>query len=230
MVMSKRRRSPDRTKSGVDLREMLNAKRNQDRDLRVKLNDWATLTNKVIPTNLVVCTTRNEQKEPVSWYETQYSREIEGLDPLEKFMPPSLEDLRLKWFDKLPVGSIENFHQLTKSFIARFVINTKAPKGVGLHVPGRDVHPVGGQHQASGESYKDTYLGGGTVQKVKEKLVDNEITQAEKAKVRLNLRFDRGDDDTNLTANEEEDLPLDTIHMIGGSNHPNLENRIWGEI
>ena len=29
---------------------------------------------------------------------------------------------------------------------------------------------------------------------------------------------------------EEEDLPLGTIHMIGGPNYPNHENRILGEI
>ncbi|GFZ11580.1 hypothetical protein Acr_22g0009780 [Actinidia rufa] len=43
---------------------------------------------------------------------------------------PSLGDLVLKWFDKLPAGSIESFYQLTEAFVARFVINTKAPKGV----------------------------------------------------------------------------------------------------
>ena len=32
---------------------------------------------------------------------------------------------------QLPAGSIKNFHQLTKSFVVRFVINTKVPKGVG---------------------------------------------------------------------------------------------------
>ena len=44
--------------------------------------------------------------------------------------PSSLGDLRLKWFDRLYAGSIESFHQLTKSFIARFVINMKVLKGV----------------------------------------------------------------------------------------------------
>ena len=39
--------------------------------------------------------------------------------------------LGLKWFDKLPAESIENFYQLTESFITQFMINTKAPKGVG---------------------------------------------------------------------------------------------------
>ena len=48
-----------------------------------------------------------------------------------RVFPSSLGDLGLKWFDKLLVGSIENFNQLTKSFVARFVINTKGPKGVG---------------------------------------------------------------------------------------------------
>ena len=43
-----------------------------------------------------------------------------------------LEDLILKWFDRLPVGSNESFHQLTESSVVWFVINTKAPKGVGF--------------------------------------------------------------------------------------------------
>ncbi|GFZ15828.1 hypothetical protein Acr_25g0002370 [Actinidia rufa] len=38
---------------------------------------------------------------------------------------------RLKWFDKLPVGSIESFHRLIESFVTQFVKNTKALKGVG---------------------------------------------------------------------------------------------------
>ena len=31
---------------------------------------------------------------------------------------PSLGDLRLKCFDKLPTGLIKNFHQLTESFVS----------------------------------------------------------------------------------------------------------------
>ena len=46
--------------------------------------------------------------------------------------PSSLGDLGLKCFKKLPKGLIKNFHQLTESFVARFVINTKAMKGAGL--------------------------------------------------------------------------------------------------
>ncbi|XP_057489425.1 uncharacterized protein LOC130775292 [Actinidia eriantha] len=48
-----------------------------------------------------------------------------------RVFPSSLGDLGLKWFDKLSSGSIENFYQLTESFVARFVINIKAPKAVG---------------------------------------------------------------------------------------------------
>ena len=42
----------------------------------------------------------------------------------------SLGDLKLKWFEKLPPGSIRSFLQLFESFMAQFDINTKAPKGV----------------------------------------------------------------------------------------------------
>ena len=45
-------------------------------------------------------------------------------------LPSSLGDLGLKWFNKLPKGLIKSFHQLTESFVAQFIINTKAPKGV----------------------------------------------------------------------------------------------------
>ena len=45
--------------------------------------------------------------------------------------PSSLGNLELKRFDQVLAGLIGSFHQLTESFIVRFVINTKAPKGVG---------------------------------------------------------------------------------------------------
>ena len=47
-----------------------------------------------------------------------------------RVFPSSLGDLGLKWFNKLPAGSIDNFHQLTESFVVQFVIDTKVPKGV----------------------------------------------------------------------------------------------------
>ncbi|GFS30539.1 hypothetical protein Acr_00g0012510 [Actinidia rufa] len=36
-----------------------------------------------------------------------------------RVFPSSLGDLGLKWFDRLPPGSIESFYQLTESFVAR---------------------------------------------------------------------------------------------------------------
>ncbi|GFY91551.1 hypothetical protein Acr_07g0017470 [Actinidia rufa] len=42
----------------------------------------------------------------------------------------SLGDHGLKWFEKLPPGPIRCFLQLSKSFVAWFVINTEAPKSV----------------------------------------------------------------------------------------------------
>ena len=54
--------------------------------------------------------------------------------------------------------------------------------------------------------------------------INEEKTQAEKIEVRLNPRFNWGDDEVGKTM-EEEDISLGTIHMIRGSNHPNLENK-----
>ena len=47
-----------------------------------------------------------------------------------KVFPSILHDLRLKWFDKLPLCSIKSFLYLFESFVSRFIINTKAPKSV----------------------------------------------------------------------------------------------------
>ncbi|GFZ00573.1 hypothetical protein Acr_14g0002080 [Actinidia rufa] len=72
--------------------------------------------------------------------------------------------------------------------------------------------------------------------------LEEDKTQEEKAELKPNPRFDRGeneqdkamDEDEDLplgtihmiTMDEDEDLPLGTIHMIGGPNHLDIENRI----
>ncbi|GFY87279.1 hypothetical protein Acr_05g0009180 [Actinidia rufa] len=144
MASSKQRVSPHRACSRVDLRETLNAKQNQECDLREKLNNRTTTmqVKTIIPARSIACAVVSVQRELV----------------LEKFVPPrfilyngksnsrshighvrqmvalwnhmdalmyrvfssNLGDVGLKWFDKLPAGSIESFHQLTESFVARF--------------------------------------------------------------------------------------------------------------
>ena len=58
--------------------------------------------------------------------------------------------------------------------------------------------------------------------------VDQEKTKSEEAEAKSNHGFDRSNEETNDTP--EEDLPLVIIHMIRNPNHLDLENRIWGEI
>ncbi|XP_028054825.1 uncharacterized protein LOC114259036 [Camellia sinensis] len=48
--------------------------------------------------------------------------------PMCKVFPSSLEEFRLRWFDRLPAGSIYDWKQLSEEFFARFVSNTKIPK------------------------------------------------------------------------------------------------------
>ncbi|GFZ21762.1 hypothetical protein Acr_29g0009240 [Actinidia rufa] len=134
-----------------DLRDALNAKRSQMVDLRQKLNSRreASAVMSVMPVGSAAHSVALVRKGVNFGFQTPFSPEIEGMDPLKKFVPPkfpcttgsqilgpivfpsSLGDLGLKWFDRLPPGSIESFYQLTESFVARFVINTKAPKAVG---------------------------------------------------------------------------------------------------
>ncbi|GFS30010.1 hypothetical protein Acr_00g0009670 [Actinidia rufa] len=246
-----------------------------------------------------------------------------------RVFPSSLGDLGLTWFDRLPPVSIENFYQLTESFVARFVINTKAPKAVsslltlkkgrnesirnyskrywetyneieecseemavasyklGLSSGDRlwrnltldpptslqdlmsrvemfarledDVRESEkaegklGRAEASVKRRKDS-VGGAHITARKghktencralkafleqlvhnghlKEFVDNEKTQAEVAEVEANRRPDRVREETEeATDAEDEDLPLGTIHMIGGPNDPSLESKIRSEI
>ena len=71
--MSKRRRSPERTKSRVDLRDILNAKRNQEGDLRAKLNGRKiAAVSKVVPADSVNRTTYSEQRKTAPRYQTPF--------------------------------------------------------------------------------------------------------------------------------------------------------------
>ncbi|XP_057493157.1 uncharacterized protein LOC130778645 [Actinidia eriantha] len=169
-VSSKRKSPTRRSRRSEDLRDALNAKRSQVVDLRQKLNSRreASAAMSIVPVGPPAHPVALVRKGVNFGFQTPFSREIEEMDPSEKFVPPrftlydgktdprshvshvrqtmalwnhmdalmcrvfpsSLGDLGLKWFDKLPPGSIENFYQLTESFVARFVINTKAPKVV----------------------------------------------------------------------------------------------------
>ncbi|GFY88776.1 hypothetical protein Acr_06g0007160 [Actinidia rufa] len=198
---------------------------------------------------------------------------------------PCLGDLGLKWFDRLPPGSIESFYQLTESFVARFVINTKAPKVVGSLLmlkkgrnesirnyskrywemyneieecsedmavasyklgvsPGDkvmgepDTRPSNwppGPHVPGHKNENYEALKAFLEQLVHDghlkEFVDNEKTRAEVAETEANRRPDRvGMEMEEAVDVEDEDLPLGTIHMIGGPNDPSLENKIRNEI
>ncbi|GFY97772.1 hypothetical protein Acr_12g0003130 [Actinidia rufa] len=120
-VSSKQKSSTHRLRRNDDLRDALNAKRNQVVDLRQKFNSRRE-ASAAISVMLV-----ESAASPVALirrginleFRTPFSQEIEGLDPPKKFVAPSLGDLWLKWFDRLPPGSIKSFYQLTELFVAR---------------------------------------------------------------------------------------------------------------
>ncbi|GFZ00952.1 hypothetical protein Acr_14g0005870 [Actinidia rufa] len=324
---SKRKSSPHRSRRSEDLRDALNAKRSQMVDLRQKLNSQreASAVMSALPVGSAAHPVALVRKSMNYGFKTPFSREIEGMDPPEKFVPPrvfpsSLGDLGLKWFDRLPPGSIENFYQLTESFVARFVINTKAPKAVSslLTLKKGKNESIRSYSKRYWETYNEieecseemvvaSYklglspgdrlwenltldpptglrdlmsrvemfarleddvresertegkLGRGEAAVKKRKdgsnpyetrvkalkafleqlvhdghlkeFVDDEKTRAEAAEIEANRRPDRGREEAEETADpEDEDLPLGTIHMIGGPNDPSLESKIRSEI
>ena len=82
VATSKQRRSLERSKSWVDLRDMFKPKRSQEGELCAKLNGRTAVdVNKGVHAGLVVRMTCSEQREAAPRYQTPFSREIEGLDP-----------------------------------------------------------------------------------------------------------------------------------------------------
>ena len=63
----------------------------------------------------------DEKSDPISHvsYDRQMMALLNHLDAL------------MKWFDRLPIGSIRSYHQLAVSFVAQFIINKKELKGIG---------------------------------------------------------------------------------------------------
>ncbi|XP_057505216.1 uncharacterized protein LOC130788530 [Actinidia eriantha] len=60
--------------------------------------------------------------------------------------------------------------------------------------------------------------------------VDDKKTRAEATEARTATELDRGGNEIEAVDMEDEDLPLGTIHMIGGPSHPNLKNKIRSKI
>ncbi|GFY86367.1 hypothetical protein Acr_05g0000060 [Actinidia rufa] len=323
---SKRKSPPHQSRRSEDLRDALNAKRSQMVDLRQKLNSrreasagW-TPPEKFVPPRFTLYDGKSDPRSHVS-HVRQMMALWNHMDALMcRVFPSSLGDLGLKWFDGLPPGSIENFYQLTESFVARFVINTKAPKAVsslltlkkgsnesirnyskrygktyneieecseemavasyklGL-TPGdrlwenltldpptglRDLMSRAEMFARLEDDVRESEKAEGKLGRVEasvkrrkdgsnpyetraralkafleqlvhdghlKEFVDNEKTRAEAAEAEADRRPDRVKEETEEAADEEdENLPLGTIHMIGGPNDPSLESKIRSEI
>ena len=88
VASSKRRASPSRAHSSMDLCERLNAKRNQEDNLRAKLNNRiaATLDKVIIPEGSIARTI--VLREPLPEVPNTILPRHHGMDPPQKFTPP----------------------------------------------------------------------------------------------------------------------------------------------
>ncbi|XP_028110542.1 uncharacterized protein LOC114309040 [Camellia sinensis] len=69
--------------------------------------------------------------------------------------PASLGELGLKWFKRLPEGSIEGWQQLAETFVTRFKTNTQTPKEVDHFLSVK--MEFGSSLQAYNAKYWETY-------------------------------------------------------------------------
>ncbi|GFZ12693.1 hypothetical protein Acr_23g0010780 [Actinidia rufa] len=231
-----------------------------DGDLRVKLVFKAPMATKtIIPARSTTRIAMSAPKAQFQRYQTSFALEIEGMDPSEKFNHPKFtmydgkSNLRshvchfrqmmalwnylnalmcrvfpsrlgdLEWFNKLPPGAetrrsatiangIRSSTTIEECLEELVVVNYK----LGL--------------TPSEKLWADLTLDPPVDLRdlMTREFVGQEKTKAEETKIRPNPRFDcnrEGADDAL-----EEDLPPGIIHMIGGLNHPDLENRIGGDL
>ncbi|GFZ04896.1 hypothetical protein Acr_17g0004680 [Actinidia rufa] len=112
-------------------------------DLRQKLNSRreASEVMSVVPVGSAAHPVALVRKGVNFGFQTPFSREIEGMDPPEKFVPPRFTLYDRKSDHRSHVSHVRQMMalwnhmdalmcRLTESFVARFVINTKAPKAV----------------------------------------------------------------------------------------------------
>lgn len=48
---------------------------------------------------------------------------------MRRMLPASLGDTTLRWFDRLPLGKINNFKKLAEQFTAHFITNSQVVNG-----------------------------------------------------------------------------------------------------
>ncbi|GFS37725.1 hypothetical protein Acr_00g0053660 [Actinidia rufa] len=140
---SKQKSLLHRSRRSEDLQDALNAKKSQMVDLRQKLNSRreASAVMSIIPVGSAARPVAFVRKGVNVGFQTPFSREIEEMDPPEKFVPPKFTLYDGKSDPRSHVSHVRQMMalwnhmdalmcRLTESFVARFVINTKAPKAV----------------------------------------------------------------------------------------------------
>ncbi|GFY97538.1 hypothetical protein Acr_12g0000790 [Actinidia rufa] len=326
--LSKWKSLPHRSRRSKDLRDALNAKRNQMVDLRQKLNSRreASVARIVMPMESATCPVAVIQRGVNLGFRTPFSREIEGMDPSEKFVPPrfTLYDgksdpqshapkavgslLMLKkgkneliqnyskryWeiyneieecSEEMAVASyklglaprdrlwenlmldpltglrdlmsrVEMFARLeddvrqaekTKGKVGRSKALVKRQKDDRAQIYFKKPEPMGGDPKRQNQRWRCSYHGekGHKIENYRalkafleqlfldghlKEFVDNEKTRAKATEAKTTMRPNRGGNEIEAVDTEDEDLPLGTIHMIGGPSHPSLENKIRSEI
>ncbi|GFY82876.1 hypothetical protein Acr_02g0011160 [Actinidia rufa] len=115
---SKQKSPPHRSRRSDNLRDTLNAKRSQMVDLRQKLNSRreASAVMSVIPVGSAARPVAFVRKGVNVGFQTPFSREIEGMDPPEKFVPPQVHLVRREVRSSVPCepreaddGSMESY-------------------------------------------------------------------------------------------------------------------------
>ncbi|GFS37695.1 hypothetical protein Acr_00g0053490 [Actinidia rufa] len=237
VAMSKQRRTLDRTKMEVDLRDTRNAKRNKEEDLSSKLDGRrGTGAGERVPTVSMARVAPNEPREAVPRYQTPFSQHIEGLDPSKKFTPSRFTLYDGKSDPRSHVSHVRQMMALWNHMDALMCWDLMSWVKIFARLEDdvKQAEKVTGTNSRSEGLFK--------------KRRDNPIDFESWARQGINVVFKEqihkllarksdpmgGDpkrrNQRERTVDEEEDRSLGTIHMIGGLHDLDLKNRIKGEI
>ena len=85
-----------------------------------------------VPPNLAVYDRKGDPVGHLSRYRQSMALHTSNDALMCRIFPSSLGEVGLQWFDRLDHGSIRSWQEMSQSFTARFITNTRKPKEIDV--------------------------------------------------------------------------------------------------
>ncbi|GFY90770.1 hypothetical protein Acr_07g0009670 [Actinidia rufa] len=182
-------------------------------------------SKKINPSKFTMYDEKSDPRSHISYYRQMMALWSHHDALMCRVCPSCLGNLKLKWFHKITLGSIDDL--TLDPPIELLDLMAQVERYARLEEDAK-LEERQGATTSCGESSIRCHKECTEEREGQIRYVDQEKTKEEKTKVRPNRRFDRDREEADDAM--EDDFLADTIRMIGGPHNPELENRIRGKI